>query len=85
MFNNYTQTSLKPIKDKVMKSEYSVADFAGYGISIGSIVGAVAGVIFDNPATGLISGMILGLAIGFLIGRKLIMKTPVEPKKINTG
>jgi F0F1-type ATP synthase assembly protein I len=66
-----------------MKSGLSVSDFAGYGISIGSIVGAVIGVILDKPGTGLIFGMISGIALGFIIGRTVLMRVTIKQRRTN--
>ena len=81
LINQYNHT-VKNKRDDVMKSRYSLSDYAGYGVSIGSIIGAIGGVILGNPGAGLILGILLGTAVGFLIGRKLLMKDTIKQEEI---
>jgi uncharacterized protein YqgC (DUF456 family) len=54
------------------KSKYTLGDFIGYGISIGSIIGTVVGVFLENPGGGWIIGMISGSLAGLIVGRKKV-------------
>ena len=57
------------------KSKYTLGDFVGYGVSIGSIVGTIAGVFLENPGGGWIIGMISGSLVGLIIGRKKLYRS----------
>ena len=54
------------------KSKFTLGDFIGYGVSIGSIIGAIAGVFLKNPGGGWILGMIIGSLTGLIFGLKKV-------------
>ena len=54
------------------KSEITLGDFIGYGVSIGSIIGTILGVLLENPGIGWIVGMISGSLFGLFIGRRKV-------------
>ena len=51
-------------------SKSTMGDFIGYGVSIGSIMGTIIGVLLENPGTGFVVGMITGFLFGFFLGRR---------------
>jgi uncharacterized membrane protein len=55
------------------KSKYTLADFIGYGVSIGSIIGTIVGIFLESPGSGWVIGMISGSLAGLILGRKKLI------------
>ena len=53
-------------------SKSTLGDFVGYGVSIGSIIGTIVGVLLENPGAGWVVGMISGSLMGLFVGRRKV-------------
>ena len=57
------------------KSKFTLGDFIGYDVSIGSILGPIVGVFIENPGGGWAIGMICGSLAGLIVGRKKVYRS----------